>query len=354
MEKALKILNGDTLRIDMPIGSSIVKRACNTVKRHRLTKLWISNKNEDSTFESLNFLKDFSEITATILVVELFGNFTDFDNLYLFDNLEELLCMVNNDEMIDLSRFLKLKKLTTVKIESFMNLNVSPLKELCFWGALTNKFANGKLNPIKLSQLRQLRCLRLLYNVKDFSFEEVSGLDNLERVVISQCNIKNFNGIEKFTNIRDINAGYCYSLNDISAIKDLPNLVRLELGPCPRIKNLDIIADNNILRVLSLLSFKEVDIDIIRTLKELRFLHLENCKSIPSIKFIDDLKKLFGILILNTKIVDGDITPALRLKSVGITAMRHYNIDTNDTDIFPLGNKYSYGYWTDLDNIMNS
>ena len=84
-------------------------------------------------------------------------------------------------------------------------------------------------------------------------------------------------------------------------------------------------------------------------------MYLENCKSIPSIKFIDDLKKMLGLLILGTKIVDGDITPALRLKSVGITPMRHYNIDTDDDNIFPHnGDKYSYSYWTHLDNILNS
>lgn len=350
----LRILNGDTMRIDMPIDNSMIERACDSINEHGLSKLWIINENEDATFESLNFLKGFSEMSATILVVDLFGNFTDFDNLYLFNNLEELLCMIKNDEIVDLSRFLNLKKLTTVKIESFINLNVSPLKELCFWGVLTNNFTNGKLNPNMLSQLQQLQCLRLLYHVNDFSFEEVNGLDNLEKVIISQCNIKNLNGIEKFPKMRVIDLSYCYSLNDISSITNLPNLVRLELGHCPKIKNLDILRDIPTLRVLSLINFKEVNIDIIKVLNELRCLYLENCKSIPSIKFIDDLKKLLTIIIINTKIVDGDITPALRLKHVGIMGMRHYNIDTDDRNIFPRSEKYSYGYWSHLENILKA
>lgn len=180
-------------------------------------------------------------------------------------------------------------------------------------------------------------------------------LDNLEKIVVKQCNIKNLNGIEKFPQVKDITLWYCSSLNDITAIKKLPNLLRLEIGPCPRIKDLDILTNNNVLRVLCIKSYKNVDAEIIKTLKELRFLYLDNCNPIPSIKFIDDLKNMLGLLILGTKIIDGDITPALKLKNVGITAMRHYNLDVDDPNLFPPHEqKYSYAYWTNLDNIQNS
>lgn len=107
--------------------------------------------------------------------------------------------------------------------------------------------------------------------------------------------------------------------------------------------------NNKSLRALCLESYKNVDIEKIRSLKELQFLYLDNCNPIPSIKFMDDLKNMLGLLIIGTKIVDGDLTPAMRLKDVGITVMRHYNIDEDD---LPSDKQYSYPYWRDL--VLNS
>ena len=337
----------------MPIDGATLELANSIFIEQGLTKLEVFNNSPQGFAYSLKVFNDFSE-AKRIKSIDIYGNFYDYDWLYKFENLEELTCFIHDGETLDLSHFKKLKGLTTTRLEPFINLDNTNIEELKVWGELGSTLINVKPDPKKLSQLHQLRCLRLLCHVKDFSFEEVSGLDNLERVIISQCNIRNFNGIEKFPHVKDITAWYCYSLNDISAIQALPNLLRLDLGPCPKIKNLDILREIPTLRVLSLHSFKEVNTDVIKSLKELRFLYLENCKSIPSIKFIDALKKMLGLLILGTKIVDGDITPALKLKYVGITPMRHYNIDTDDRNLFPLGGKYSYGYWSKLENILNS
>ena len=262
--------------------------------------------------------------------------------------MEYLSCDVINEEKVDLSRFTKLKKLSTSRLESFINLSASHLQALHFCGYF-EPYPRPKLNPELLSQLKHLRSLNLSHHVIDFTFEDVTELDNLERVIIVQCNIKNLNGIEKFHKIRYVDVGYCYSLSDISAIKELPNLAWLNLGPCPRIKNLDDIVNNKSLRALCLESYKNVDIEKIRSLKELQFLYLDNCNPIPSIRFIDDLKNMLGLLILGTKIIDGDLTPAMRLKDAGITVMRHYNIDEDD---LPNNKEYSYPYWRDL--VLNS
>lgn len=346
----LKIIRGDTLSIHLPtdrsIDSSIIKKACDTIKSYKLTKIWISNEFSPK-FDSLNFLTDFSEVAAEIVEVLLAGRLCDLDNLYLFNNLEDFFWLAKNDEIVDLSRFTKLKILTTSRMESFVNLDVSPLQALHFCGGY-EPHPRPKLNPDMLSQLKYLRMLNLSDHVTDFSFEEVNGLDNLERFVITQCNIKNLNGIEKFPSIRSIDACYCYSLNDISAIKKLPNLVWLELGPCSRIKDLDVLANNDNLRALCLNSYKNVDVELIKTLKGLRFLYLESCNPIPSIKFIDDLKNLEAVLI-HTKIVDGDLTPAMRMKFAAISDMRHYNIFSDD---LPRNKAYAYPYWNDL--ILNS
>jgi len=355
MHEDLKILcYGDELRIILPINETTIERAIAIIKERGLTKLSIVRNTSQAPAYSLKFLNDFTE-AAKITSLELYAYFYDFDSIYRFENLESLDCFIFNDETLDLSRFQKLKTLTTTSLEPFMNLNNSTIEELCVFGEFGSTVLNTKLDPKKLSQLHRLKCLRLLHKVKDFSFEEVGVLDNLEKIVIKQCNIKNLNGIEKCTQVKDITLWYCSSLNDITAIKKLPNLLRLEIGPCPRIKDLDILTNNNVLRVLCIKSYKNVDAEIIKTLKELRFLYLDNCNPIPSIKFIDDLKNMLGLLILGTKIIDGDITPALKLKNVGITAMRHYNLDVDDPNLFPPHEqKYSYAYWTNLDNILNS
>ncbi len=346
---SFRILEGDknTLNIDIPIDGLQIQRACSTIKMHGITKLWISNECL-SVVESLNFLTNFLGVTPEILEVSLLGRFCDLNNLYVFNNLEYLSCDVINEEKVDLSRFTKLKKLSTSRLESFINLSASHLQALHFCGYF-EPYPRPKLNPELLSQLKHLRSLNLSHHVIDFTFEDVTELDNLERVIIVQCNIKNLNGIEKFHKIRYVDVGYCYSLSDISAIKELPNLAWLNLGPCPRIKNLDDIVNNKSLRALCLESYKNVDIEKIRSLKELQFLYLDNCNPIPSIRFIDDLKNMLGLLILGTKIIDGDLTPAMRLKDAGITVMRHYNIDEDD---LPNNKEYSYPYWRDL--VLNS
>lgn len=346
---SFRILEGDknTLNIDIPIDGLQIQRACSTIKMHGITKLWISNECL-SVVESLNFLTNFLGVTPEILEVSLLGRFCDLNNLYVFNNLEYLSCDVINEEKVDLSRFPKLKKLSTSRLESFINLSASHLQALHFYGYF-EPYPRPKLNPELLSQLKHLRSLNLSHHVIDFTFEDVTELDNLERVIIVQCNIKNFNGIEKFPSLKSVVANYCSSLNDISAIKKLPNLLNLDLGPCPRLKDLNVLASNDNLRALCLNSYKNVDIEIIKTLKELRFLYLYHCNPIPSIKFIDDLKKMVGLTLLSTKIIDGDLTPAMRLKDTDIMVMRHYNIDE---DKLPSDMKYSYPYSIDL--LLNS
>ena len=90
-----------------------------------------------------------------------------------------------------------------------MDLNNSTIEELCAFGVFGSTTLNTKLDPKELSHLHRLKCLRLLHKVKDFSFEEVGVLDNLEKIVIKQCNIKNLNGIEKCTQVKDITLWYC-------------------------------------------------------------------------------------------------------------------------------------------------
>ncbi len=346
----LKIISGNALRIHLPsdrtIDSSTVKQACDTVKTFKITKINISNEFSPN-FDSLNFLTDFSEVASKIVEVNLGGKLCDLDNLYIFNNLENLFCFVKNNEIVDLSRFAKLKRLSTTRLESYINLGIPPIQTLHIHGF--EPCPRPKLNPELLSQLKHLRSINLSNHVTDFSFEDVNGWDNLERVVITQCNIRNLNGIEKFTQVKDLTLWHCSSLNDIIAINKLPNLLSLDIGPCPRLKGLDVLANNNKLRALCFNSYKNVDIEIIKTLKELRFLYLYHCNPIPSIKFIDDLKKMVGLTLLSTKIIDGDLTPAMRLKDTDIMVMRHYNIDE---DKLPSDMKYSYPYSIDL--LLNS
>ncbi len=352
MNEDIKVINdslyGKTLRITLPIRKSMIKRINTMVIEHDVTRLVIVRESSREPVCSLKFLNNIAE-SKRITSLELYSYFYDFDCVYRFENLESLDCFIFNDETLDLSRFKKLKTLSTTQLEPYENLDKTIIERLNVVGSFGSTLINAKLDPGKLSQLHQLKDLRLFEKVKDFSFEDVTELDNLERVIIVQCNIKNFNGIEKFPSLKSVVASYCSSLSDISAIKKLPNLLSLDIGPCPRLKDLNVLASNDNLRALCLNSYKNVDIEIIKTLKELRFLYLYHCNPIPSIKFIDDLKKMVGLTLLSTKIIDGDLTPAMRLKDTDIMVMRHYNIDE---DKLPSDMKYSYPYSIDL--LLNS
>lgn len=181
MHEDLKILHdGDTLSITLPLNETTIERANVIIKERRLAKIRISCGQSKSLVCSLKFLNDFTEVKR-ITSLKLNSYFYDFDSIYRFENLESLSCYIFNDETLDLSRFQKLKELNTDSLEPFMNLNNSIIEELCVFGVFGSTVLNTKLNPQKLSQLHRLRCLRLLHKVKDFSFEEVDGLDNLEK-----------------------------------------------------------------------------------------------------------------------------------------------------------------------------
>lgn len=200
MHEDLKILcYGDELRIILPINETTIERAIAIIKERGLTKLSIVRNTSQAPAYSLKFLNDFTE-AAKITSLELYAYFYDFDSIYRFENLESLDCFIFNDETLDLSRFKKLKTLSTTQLEPYENLDKTIIERLNVVGSFGSTLINAKLDPGKLSQLHQLKDLRLFEKVKDFSFEDVTELDNLERVIIVQCNIKNFNGIEKFVN----------------------------------------------------------------------------------------------------------------------------------------------------------
>ncbi|MDE6966503.1 MAG: hypothetical protein K2O94_05955, partial [Clostridiales bacterium] len=212
MNEDIKVINdslyGKTLRITLPIRKSMIKRINTMVIEHDVTRLVIVRESSREPVCSLKFLNNIAE-SKRITSLELYSYFYDFDCVYRFENLESLDCFIFNDETLDLSRFKKLKTLSTTQLEPYENLDKTIIERLNVVGSFGSTLINAKLDPGKLSQLHQLKDLRLFEKVKDFSFEEVTGLDNLENIVISQCNIKNLNGIEKFPSLKSVVASYC-------------------------------------------------------------------------------------------------------------------------------------------------
>ncbi|HLO45417.1 MAG TPA: hypothetical protein VK175_13860 [Leadbetterella sp.] len=143
--------------------------------------------------------------------------------------------------------------------------------------------------------------------------EKLNSFDNLpenEKLLYLELNcgiFKNFDGIEKFKNIKRLELHYCVKLeNDfgLSRLKD--SIEFLHINGSKKFK-----FTNELLQ-----------------LKKLRVLCLNSCGSIDNLHFLKKFPNLIEFRFVNTNILDGNLNPILEhstLRSVGFLNKKHYN-----------------------------
>jgi Leucine-rich repeat (LRR) protein len=162
---------------------------------------------------------------------------------------------------------------------------------------------------------------------------------NLEDLGCSQCDIKDFKGIENLQKLKVAYMTYCRSLNDITGISKLSNLQYLNFDRCPNLTNIDEVSKIKTLLKLGLENIKKCNLDFIYNMKSLRYLMLDNCRDFPSLQFINEMPNLICLSISDTNILDGDLTPCKRLKFAFTLDKRHYNLKSKD---LPRDHKYGF------------
>ncbi|HTH99284.1 MAG TPA: hypothetical protein VL574_17835 [Stellaceae bacterium] len=129
----------------------------------------------------------------------------------------------------------------------------------------------------------------LLSGTKNEDLEFLSDLKHLGFLRISGGKFIRFGGIEKLGALKKIRVDYCSRLEDISAIKKLPELVDVHIEKCPKIKDYSFLCGND--------SIEELFVS-----------------DVDSLSFIDEMKNIRKLQFWN--LIDGDMEPILKSNSL--------------------------------------
>lgn len=157
------------------------------------------------------------------------------------------------------------------------------------------------------------------------SFDNLVENEKLKYLELNWANIKNFNGIEKFKNLKRLELHYCVKLeNDFGLSKLKDSLEFLHINTSKK-----FIFTNELLQ-----------------LKKLKVLCLNACGPIENLEFLKNFPNLIDFRFVNTNILDGNLKPILEhptIRTIGFLNKKHYNYKSEklktELDI-KFGNEY--------------
>ncbi len=159
------------------------------------------------------------------------------------------------------------------------------------------------------------------------SFDNLPESDKLLYLELNWANIKNFDTIEKFKNLKRLELHYCVKLENDKGLKQLKD-------------NLEFLHIN--------LSKKFKFTDELLQLKKLKVLCLNACSSIDNLDFLKHFPNLIDFRFVDTNILDGNLKPILEhptIRTVGFLNKKHYNYK-DDKIKLELENKFKDEYKT--------
>ena len=169
----------------------------------------------------------------------------------------------------------------------------------------------------------------ILWHLKhsEIAFDKLPNSNKLLYLELNWANINDFQGIDKFENLR-----------------------RLEIHCCTKLeKDLGISQLSNTLQYLHIDRSKKFTFnDELLSLKELRVLCLNACAPIENLSFLKDFPNLIDFRFVDTNIRDGDLTPIIEhptIRTVGFLNKRHYNLKDDQLDnelLLKSNKKYSH------------
>lgn len=257
------------------------------------------------------------------------------DYIVVEDNrIEEYIDLINRENIKSVSvnslyykkdeiRFLeKCPRLEKINVVSDKIKNFTPLYNLQFLKNLIIEEPDGEVDLSLLHQLEELRmrwnkhvkgldkCVKLKtialrkYKPKSNDLEEISGLREIEELILTQTRITSFAGWGGLPKLTKLEINYDSKLECIDELeKNSATLKSLRFYSCKKIKNHEYVT----------------------CLKELELLSFNTCGEIPSIGFIRELPKLKSFIFVDTNIVDGDLSSCIGLEHVGFFDKKHYS-----------------------------
>ena len=159
------------------------------------------------------------------------------------------------------------------------------------------------------------------------SFDNLSQSDKLLYLELNWANIKNFDGIEKFRNLKRLELHYCTKLENDKGLSQLNN-------------NLEFLHIN--------LSKKFKFSDELLKLKKLKVLCLNACGSLDNLDFLKNFPNLIDFRFVDTNVLDGNLNHILEhptIRTVGFLDKKHYNYKSKKIKL-ELENKFVSDYKT--------
>ncbi len=341
----IKLVDGG-ITVEFPKDSNNIKGVIEYINEYNVRHISVVIRDRQGdvsdNYKSLYSLQFLNNIKTpeNIIEFDLFSEFEDYSPIYKFVNLEKFSVSVGGENIIDISKFVKLKKLQTHKLSPFSNLDKCFVKMLCYGNVTGHLDCETK----RLQQMIQLEDLRL-FRIYNFSIESICELKKLKKLWFTQCDLENLCGIQKLQALEFINVGHCNKFADVNGVGELQKLKYLWFDTCPKLKDITDVGRSRNLRTLALENIKIGDFSLLENMRSktsLKCLMLENCGNIGSIKFLEHYPSLQAFDCYNTNVLDGDIKPCLRLESARITNKRHYNMKSKQ---LPFGR--SFFQWFD-------
>lgn len=152
------------------------------------------------------------------------------------------------------------------------------------------------------------------YKYKELAFDNLSSTNSLLYLEMNWANIKDFQKIEKLSNLKRLELHYCTKLETDKGLSSLKD-------------TLEILHINQ--------SRKFVPTDELDQLKSLKILCLNSCGSIESLDFLYNFPNLIDFRFVNTNVLNGDLSPILKhptIRTVGFLNKQHYNYRDEEID----------------------
>lgn len=158
-------------------------------------------------------------------------------------------------------------------------------------------------------------------------FSNISNNEKLSFLELNWANIRNFEDLENFKNLKRLELHYCVKLENDFRLSRLKN-------------NLEFLHINT--------SKKFKFTDELLQLENLKVLCLNACGPIDNLDFLKYFPNLIDFRFVNTNILDGNLQPILEhptIRTVGFLNKKHYNFKCEQINL-ELENKFKSEYKT--------
>jgi hypothetical protein len=159
------------------------------------------------------------------------------------------------------------------------------------------------------------------------SFDNLTKNDNLSYLELNWANIKNFDGIEMFKNLKRLELHYCVKLeSDLGLSKLKDSLEFLHINTSKKFKFTGELMQ----------------------LKKLKVLCLNACGPIQNLDFLKYFPNLIDFRFVDTNVLDGNLKPIIdhpTIRTVGFLNKKHYNYKVEKLKI-ELEKKFDSDYKT--------